>query len=260
MILIVILIIVIVGIIINSTIALRTSCSCSQFKRYSVLYHQLKQYDASSSSSSSITSSSSSSSITSSSSSSSSSTSTTTERKFFIETHGCQMNLADSDVVRSVLLTAGYSLCDTLEDADLILTNTCAIRENAESKIWQRIKYFNSLKKKARKEGRTDGSPLIGILGCMAERLKDELLDEKGVDFIAGPDSYRDLPNLLLAASPNTETNDIQKVANVQLSMEETYADISPVRLDEGNTHAFVTITRGCNNHCAFCIGIYYYY
>ena len=151
-------------------------------------------------------------------------------------------------IIIKVLLTAGYSLCDTLEDADLILTNTCAIRENAESKVWQRIKYFNSLKKKKKKSGNNDGTPLIGVLGCMAERLKDELLDNKGVDFIAGPDAYRDLPNLLIASSPSNNNNDIQKIANTLLSTEETYSDISPVRLDEGNIHSFVTITR------------YYYY
>jgi hypothetical protein len=114
------------------------------------------------------------------------------QKKFFIETHGCQMNLADSDVVRSVLLTAGYEMCDILEDADLILTNTCAIRENAEAKIWQRLKYFASLRKKAKKEGtKPVGYPIVGVLGCMAERLKSRLLDDSGVDFIAGPDAYR---------------------------------------------------------------------
>jgi hypothetical protein len=114
------------------------------------------------------------------------------QKKFFIETHGCQMNLADSDVVRSVLLTAGYEMCDILEDADLILTNTCAIRENAEAKIWQRLKYFASLRKKGKKEGtKPAGYPIVGVLGCMAERLKSRLLDDSGVDFIAGPDAYR---------------------------------------------------------------------
>lgn len=159
------------------------------------------------------------------------------------------MNLADSDVVRSVLLTAGYSMCEVLEEADLILTNTCAIRENAEAKIWQRLKYFQSLKKKAKKNHtKKAGYPIIGVLGCMAERLKSKLLNDEGVDFIAGPDAYRDLPNLLMAATTD------QQAANTQLSLEETYSDITPVRLAEGNTHAFVTITRGCNNHCAFCI------
>jgi len=160
------------------------------------------------------------------------------EKSFFIETHGCQMNLADSDIVRSVLGTAGYKQCDVLEDADLILTNTCAIRENAEAKVWQRLKYFASLRKKNLKrlreheksqnqsqnqdqeqiQGLQDlkelpsnikpaGYPVVGVLGCMAERLKEQLLDKKefGVDFIAGPDAYRQLPDLLLAASTDQQ-------------------------------------------------------
>lgn len=155
------------------------------------------------------------------------------------------MNLADSDVVRSILLTEGYEMSDDLENADLILTNTCAIRENAEDKIWQRLKYFQSLRKKGTKP---KGYPLIGVLGCMAERLKSKLIDEEGVDFVAGPDSYRQLPTLLKSSSTD------QNAANSMLALDETYADISPVRLAEGNTHAFVTITRGCDNHCAFCI------
>jgi len=195
-------------------------------------------------------------------------------RSFFIETHGCQMNLADSDIVRSVLQTAGYYPCDVLEEADLILTNTCAIRENSEDKIWQRLKYFASLRKKntqqlqreqverIRNQGKQQQSssvlsqpsakpevyPLVGVLGCMAERLKDKLLNDTGVNFIAGPDAYRQLPWLVQTTSSD------QAAASTQLSLEETYADIQPVRLVEGNTHAFVTITRGCNNMCSFCI------
>jgi tRNA A37 methylthiotransferase MiaB len=182
------------------------------------------------------------------------------DKKFYIETHGCQMNLSDSEVVRSVLLSAGYEACDVLEDADLILTNTCAIRENAESKIFQRLKYFNSLKTKGLKVKSTRikrDNIIVGVLGCMAERLKDKLLEEEGVDFIAGPDAYRDLPNLLNAVKINGESqpgSTDTKAANVQLSLDETYSDITPVRLAEGNNHAFVTIQRGCNNHCAFCI------
>ena len=168
-------------------------------------------------------------------------------KKFFIETHGCQMNLADSDVVRSVLLSAGYEMGDVLETSDLILTNTCAIREGSEAKIHQRLKYFNSLKKKQRKAGKA--GPMIGVLGCMAERLKDELFEEDGVDFIAGPDNYRDLPRIISFVSSTD-----QQESNTQLSLDETYSDISPVRLAEGKTHAFVTIQRGCSNHCAFCV------
>jgi len=172
-------------------------------------------------------------------------------KSFFIETHGCAMNLADSDIVRSVLSSAGYDPCEVLEQADLILTNTCAIRDNAEAKVYHRLKYFNSLRKKNRKTGaKPNGYPLVGLLGCMAERLKSKLLDDESlnINFIAGPDAYRNLPNLLLAASTD------QRAASTQLSLEETYADIAPVRLAEGNTHAFVTITRGCNNMCSFCI------
>ena len=176
---------------------------------------------------------------------------TPTLKKFFIETHGCTSNLADSDVVRAVLLTAGYENCDELEEADLILTNTCSIRENAEQKMFQRLKYFASLRKTSKKKGgghNHPSYPLIGVLGCMAERLKTQLLDEFDVNFICGPDAYRTLPDLLVAASTDV------KAANVQLSLEETYADIQPVRVVEGNVHAFVAISRGCNQHCAFCV------
>ena len=186
-------------------------------------------------------------------------------KTFYIETHGCQMNLADSEIVCSVLNTAGYEMGNSLEDADLILTNTCAIRENAEAKVWQRLKYFASLRKANKKRNREakraqvklnegeykpDGYPIVGVLGCMAERLKTKLLDDAEVDFIAGPDAYRDLPNLLSIVDTTTDA----QAANTALSLEETYADIQPVRLAEGNTHAFVTITRGCNNKCSFCV------
>ena len=184
-------------------------------------------------------------------------------RTFYIETHGCQMNLADSEIVRSVLGTAGFEQGEVLEEADLILTNTCAIRENAEAKVWQRLKYFQSLRKANKKRnreaksangldryGKPDGYPIIGVLGCMAERLKTQLMEKAEVDFIAGPDAYRDLPNLLNIVDSSTDA----KAANTALSLEETYADIQPVRLAEGNTHAFVTITRGCNNKCSFCV------
>ena len=170
-------------------------------------------------------------------------------RTFFIETHGCQMNLADSEIVRSVLGESGFKGTDNLEDADLILTNTCAVRENAEAKVWQRLKYFQSLRKANKKRNR-EGYPIIGVLGCMAERLKTELMEKAEVDFIAGPDAYRDLPNLLSIVDSSTDA----KAANTALSLEETYADIQPVRLAEGKTHAFVTITRGCNNKCSFCV------
>ena len=122
-------------------------------------------------------------------------------------------------------------------------------RENAEDKIWQRLKYFQSLRKKSYLNGlKPKGYPLIGVLGCMAERLKSELIQEQGVDFVAGPDAYRSLPTLIQSSSSDASA------ANSLLALDETYADIAPVRLVEGNTHAFVTITRGCDNHCAFCI------
>jgi tRNA A37 methylthiotransferase MiaB len=202
-------------------------------------------------------------------------------KKFYIETHGCQMNLADSDIVASVLLSAGYESCPSVEEADLILTNTCAIRENSEAKIWQRLKYFGSLRKKARAGGAPPGVPKVGVLGCMAERLKDDMLArESVVDFIAGPDAYRDLPRLLgiqpaatTAAGGEAASGGMGVVddddddytqqpqattdpagASALLSLEETYADIRPVRMAEDNVHAFVTIQRGCDNHCAFCI------
>lgn len=285
-------------------------------------------------------------------------------RTFFIETHGCQMNLADSDIARAVLLSCGFVPSNSLEEAELVLINTCAIRENAESKVWQRIKYFESIRKKHRKDQNSSkiraidsssvpndtaktktpgvgtrpstgsGSdvnakfrsgkrlanqyyPIIGVLGCMAERLKQEMLKDQAVDFIAGPDAYRELPSLLLKIGeslPSNETltdesaalavasmskgssfissvnelsadtaveeamsrsdaEDNRAVANLHLSFSggdssldlsvgETYSDITPVREDilsqdgtkELRTHAFVTITRGCDNHCAFCV------
>lgn len=150
-------------------------------------------------------------------------------RRFFIETHGCQMNLADSDIVRSILLSEGYEMSDDLETADLILTNTCAIRENAEEKIWHRLKFFQSIRKKHALSGaKPRGFPRIGVLGCMAERIKSRLIEEEGVDFVAGPDEYRSLPALL--NSPNTDQNAAASV----LALDETYADIAPVRLAEG--------------------------
>lgn len=236
--------------------------------------------------------------------------------KFYIETYGCQMNVADSEIVRSVLLSSGYHSCENVDEADIILTNTCAIRENAELKVKHRLKYFQSLRKKNRisknklkKEEKafqqsalsenhvTSSSldapipppqsetaavptqqpispptvnieanltpaealrrqlskqsiyPLVGVLGCMAERMKEKLLLEDSVDFICGPDAYRDIPRLL--------SNMIQlgeKQSNTSLSFHETYSDIAPVRDDKSNVSAFISIMRGCNNMCSFCI------
>ena len=154
------------------------------------------------------------------------------------------MNVNDSEVMLSVLETAGYDATDDMHDADVILVNTCAIREKAEAKIWQRLAYFKSLRRRKKKTEK----PVVGVLGCMAERLKTRLLEaDQLADLVAGPDAYRDLPNLIDAV------NGGEKAMNVQLSVEETYADIVPVR-KEGAHSAFVTIMRGCDNACSFCI------
>ena len=159
--------------------------------------------------------------------------------KVYIETYGCQMNVNDSEVILSILQDAGYALTENIEEADVILANTCSIRDNAEQRIWGRIDQFKIQKKK--REG-----VVIGIVGCMAERLKDKLLT--AVDLVAGPDSYRSLPSLLEAVAPGTPQ------INVLLSHEETYAEISPVRLDKNGVSAFISIMRGCNNVCSYCV------
>jgi len=161
--------------------------------------------------------------------------------QLFIETYGCQMNVNDSEVVLSILQKAGYALCEKIEEADLILINTCSIRDNAEQRIWGRLDHFKVMKKKKK-------SLTVGILGCMAERLKDELLNHAGVDLVAGPDSYRDLPRLLSGITGR------DKQINTLLSQEETYADISPVRMDKNGVSAYISIMRGCNNMCTYCV------
>jgi tRNA-2-methylthio-N6-dimethylallyladenosine synthase len=166
----------------------------------------------------------------------------TGKRKLYIESYGCQMNFSDSEIVTSILQEGGYATTANFENADVILLNTCAIRENAEQKVRNRLNNFGYLKKK-----RPD--LVVGVLGCMAERLKTKFLEEeKLVDVVAGPDSYRDLPNLL------SEAEDGHKAINVFLSKEETYADISPVRLNSNGVTAFVSIMRGCDNMCSFCV------
>ena len=159
-------------------------------------------------------------------------------QKVYIETYGCQINLNDSEVILSVLQDEGYALTEDIEEADVILANTCSIRDNAEQRIWGRIDQFKIQKKKR--------NVIIGIVGCMAERLKDELLE--AVDIVAGPDSYRTLPQLLKDVRPDSPQ------INVLLSHEETYADISPVRMDRNGISAFISIMRGCNNVCSYCI------
>ncbi|HOK61603.1 tRNA (N6-isopentenyl adenosine(37)-C2)-methylthiotransferase MiaB [Tenuifilum sp.] len=162
--------------------------------------------------------------------------------KVYIETYGCQMNVNDSEVVASILIANGYAITSNINEADVILINTCSIRENAETRVFGRIDLFGQVKK-------SKPSVLVGVLGCMAERLKDQLLEEKKVvDLVVGPDAYRELPVLLRAAE------DGQKGINVLLSREETYADISPVRLDKNGVSAFVSIMRGCNNMCSYCV------
>ncbi len=166
------------------------------------------------------------------------------DKKLYIETYGCQMNVADSEVVASVMGMAGYTLTDTLDDADAVLLNTCSIRDNAEQKIIGRLQYLNSLRRK-----RTRHNPLIiGVIGCMAERVKDDLIACHGVDLVAGPDSYLDLPNLIASVEAG------EKAINVSLSTTETYRDIIPVRLPGNMVSGFISIMRGCNNFCSYCI------
>lgn len=163
-------------------------------------------------------------------------------KKFYIESYGCQMNFADSEVVASILGESGFESTNEFNDADLILINTCAIRENAEQRIRFRLKHLGGAKK------RNKGA-LIGVLGCMAERLKEKFLEEeKLVDIVAGPDSYRMLPSLVAEAKTG------QKAVNVLLSRDETYAEINPVRLNSNGVTAFISITRGCDNMCSFCV------
>jgi MiaB/RimO family radical SAM methylthiotransferase len=165
---------------------------------------------------------------------------------YFIETYGCQMNVSDSEIVAAMLEGAGYSRSDSIEDADLILTNTCAIRDNAEQRVLKRLEFYKSLKAKAPARRK----PVVGVLGCMAERMKTQLLEEdRGVDIVIGPDAYRDLPSLVDVVRGGFAPAAI----NVQLSLEETYADVKPVRLGS-RADAFVSIMRGCNNMCSFCI------
>lgn len=162
--------------------------------------------------------------------------------KLFIETYGCQMNVSDSEVVVAILQQSGFELTENIKEAEVILVNTCSVRNNAEQRVRGRIDVFRQLKKQNPKLK-------VGVIGCMAERLKEKLLEEeKCLDMIAGPDAYRDLPSLLKIAGTG------QKAINTILSLEETYADISPVRLDENKVSAFISIMRGCDNICAYCV------
>ncbi len=159
----------------------------------------------------------------------------------YIETYGCQMNVNDSEVVLAILQKAGYERCHEMDRADLILINTCSVRDNAEQRVLGRLDVFRQEKKRRR-------GVVVGVLGCMAERLKEQLLENAAVDLVAGPDAYRDLPRLVEAVSVSG------KQINTLLSHEETYADIAPVRMDREGVTAFISIMRGCNNVCSYCI------
>ncbi len=162
-------------------------------------------------------------------------------KKLLIETYGCQMNVADSEVVASVMGMAGYELCDKIEDADAVFLNTCSVRDNAEQKIINRLEFLRSLQRKGQKL-------IIGVLGCMAERVKDQLIEEHGADLVVGPDAYMSLPDLVAQVEAG------HKAINVELSLTETYSDVVPQRICGPHIGGFVSITRGCNNFCHYCI------
>lgn len=163
------------------------------------------------------------------------------ERKLFVETYGCQMNIADTEVVVSVMEMDGYTITESIEEADAILVNTCSIRDNAEQKIINRLQYFNTLRKKKK-------NLVVGVLGCMAERVKEELIEKYQVDLVAGPDAYLDLPNLVGSVEQG------EKAINVKLSTDETYREIIPSRIGGNRISGFISIMRGCNNFCSYCI------
>ena len=165
------------------------------------------------------------------------------EKKFYIETYGCQMNFADSEIVNSILIDKGMEPVGNANAADVILVNTCSIRENAETKVWNRLKELRKLKREKH------NNLTVGVLGCMAERIRDQIIEEEQlVDIVVGPDAYRDIPRLI------EEVDDGRKAVNVLLSLEETYADIAPVRTTGNGITAFVSIMRGCDNMCSFCV------
>lgn len=165
------------------------------------------------------------------------------DKKLYIETYGCQMNVADSEVVASIMKMGGYDTVNDIEEADAVLLNTCSIRDNAEQKILSRLQYLRSLRRKRRGRGL-----LIGVIGCMAERVKDELIKEQEVDIVAGPDAYLDLPALFASAEAG------ESAVNVELSTTETYRDVIPSRITGNRVSGFVSIMRGCNNFCSYCI------
>ena len=170
------------------------------------------------------------------------SASSLSEKRVYIETYGCQMNVADSEVVASIMQMDGYHLTEDPELADAVLINTCSVRDNAEQKVLNRIEYYHSIRKKRKR------SLTIGVLGCMAERAKGELIDKHHVDLVVGPDSYLDLPNLVGAVERG------EKAINVELSTSETYKDVMPLKMSGVHISGFVSIMRGCNNFCSYCI------
>ncbi|MBQ8607024.1 MAG: radical SAM protein, partial [Bacteroidaceae bacterium] len=167
--------------------------------------------------------------------------SATDNKKLFIETYGCQMNVADSEVIASIMQMAGYEMCELLEEADAVFLNTCSIRDNAEQKILNRLEYFHSLRKKRK-------SLIVGVLGCMAERVKEELINHHHVDLVAGPDAYLSLPDLIAQVEAG------QPAINVELSTTETYREVIPARICGNHVSGYVSIMRGCNNFCHYCI------
>lgn len=163
------------------------------------------------------------------------------EKKLYVETYGCQMNVADSEVVASIMKMAGYGITEQIAEADAVFVNTCSVRDNAEQRIYSRLQYFHSLRKKKK-------NLIVGVLGCMAERVREKLINEHHVNLVAGPDSYLDLPNLIAAAENG------EKAINVELSTRETYKDVLPLKLPGVHISGFVSIMRGCNNFCTYCI------
>lgn len=163
-------------------------------------------------------------------------------KKLYVETYGCQMNVGDTEIIIAVMNAAGYGYTERIEEADVILVNTCSVRDNAEQRIWGRLREFRRFK-------RQKPSLIVGVVGCMAERLKEELLEGNDiVNLVAGPDAYRTMPALVAAAEEG------EKSVNVQLSREETYGDLRPVRIDKSGVSAFISIMRGCNNMCSYCV------
>ena len=176
-------------------------------------------------------------------------------KKLYIETYGCQMNVADSEVVAAIMQMAGYETCDSLDEADAVFLNTCSVRDNAEQKIYHRLEVLNAIRKSKREKHPSPSSLLsppssliIGVLGCMAERVKDDLLNNHHVDLVAGPDAYLSLPDLIAQAEAG------HKAINIELSTTETYRDIVPQRIFGTKISGYVSIMRGCNNFCHYCI------